>query len=100
MNLPQEIEDLLEIKAQEEMFHGDLWGDEDTTPIVEQFNIKFVDSYGGEGCGDDYWAVWSYDQDGQTFYIKLYGWYASYNGSEYEGWKFVTPREKTITVYE
>ena len=27
-------------------------------------------------------------------------WYASYHGADYSGWRFVEPRQKTITVYD
>ena len=36
----------------------------------------------------------------ETLLVKLYGWWVSYDGSNYSGWQFVTPRQKTITVYD
>lgn len=66
----------------------------------ELITVTNVDSYGGEDMGSDYWAVYSFSRDNETVFIKFYGWYASHNGSEYQGYKFVTPQEKTITVYE
>ncbi len=63
--------------------------------------VKTADSYGGEGQGDDYWAVHHFvDHD---VYIKISGWYASYDGADFDGWnslKVVAPKEKTITIYE
>jgi hypothetical protein len=59
-----------------------------------------VDQYGGEGQGDDYWLVYSFEKDGQKLLVKFQGWYDSYNGAEYSEYKVVTAQEKTITVYE
>ena len=67
------------------------------------FEFKGVDSYGGEGCGDDFWTVIETrlpDDPTTTQLVKLRGWYASYVGAEYNGWNFVQPKQKTITVYE
>jgi hypothetical protein len=41
--------------------------------------VKCIEQFGGEGKGDDIWAV--YEVDGKFF--KASGWYASYSGSEY-----------------
>jgi len=62
--------------------------------------VKEVDSYGGEDMGSDYWSVYSFTKDNEEIFVKFYGWYASHVGSEYRGYKFVAPKEKTITVYE
>lgn len=66
----------------------------------ELITVTNVDSYGGEDMGSDYWAIYSFSKDNETVFIKFYGWYASHYGSEYRGYKFVTPQQKTITVYE
>lgn len=66
------------------------------------FEFKGVDSYGGEGMGEEYWTVIEVripNQD-ETALVKLNGWYASYEGADYTGWSFVQPKQKTITVYE
>ena len=66
------------------------------------FEFKGVNSHGGEGEGSDYWTVIlirnPINHDEQ-YHIKFQGWYASYNGAEYEDWSFVEPKQKTITVY-
>ena len=67
---------------------------------IDGVETKYIDSYGGEGQGEEYWGVYSFKRDEETVYVKAHGTYASYCGSEYEGWYFVTPREQTITVYE
>lgn len=63
-------------------------------------DYKFVDSFGGEGMGDDYWSVYSFFKGEEKVYVKFHGWYQSYNGAEYTDWFFVEPKQKTITVYE
>lgn len=67
--------------------------------VVKLF--KPVASFGGEGKGDQYWCVYEFvGHQGEVAYVKFYGWYQSYNGSEYSDYKFVTPQEKTVVVYE
>jgi hypothetical protein len=36
----------------------------------------------------------------ESVYVKFSGWYASYDGSNYDEYSFVTPQQKLITVYE
>lgn len=66
----------------------------------ELITVTNVDSYGGEDMGSDYWAVYSFTKDNEECFIKFYGWYASHYGSEYRGYKFVNPQQKTVTIYE
>jgi hypothetical protein len=70
----------------------------------KNMNVSFelLDSYGGEGQGDDFWSVYKFtdNRDGEEVLVKFEGWYASYSGAEYENCFVVQPREKTITVYE
>lgn len=73
--------------------------DEGEIPLND-WEVEQVQQFGGEGEGDQFWVVFSFTKDGETKYVKFYGWYESYNGTEYEGYKFVTPQEKVITVYE
>ena len=66
------------------------------------FEYKGVDSHGGEGEGSDFYIVIQIrnpDNHDEQYYIKFQGWYASYDGAEYESWSFVEPKQKTITVY-
>lgn len=75
------------------------WRNETVIP----FQYKFVSDFGGEGMGDEYWTVIEVrdpTNPDETLLVKLYGWYASYDGSNYSDWQFVTPRQKTITVYD
>lgn len=59
--------------------------------------MKTVDSYGGEGMGEDYWVVWYFPV--ADIHVKFHGWYQSYEGSEYEGMYLVEPREVVVTQY-
>lgn len=66
------------------------------------FEYKCVYHYGGEDMGSDYYVVIvirNPDNHDEKYYIKFQGWYASYEGAEYEDWFFVEPKQKTITVY-
>ena len=78
----------------EEMMSG--WGPDTLGP----FKLKVEKDYGGEDQGSDYWAVWSFtDYSGDVAYVKFYGYYQSYDGAEYQGWKFVTPKLVTVTQW-
>lgn len=89
--------------ASELMHEGDYQSDWGNWDEQLPFEFKSVDSFGGEGCGDECWTVIEVrdptNQD-ETLLVKLYGWYASYDGADYSDWQFVTPRQKTITVYD
>jgi hypothetical protein len=61
---------------------------------------RHEDNYGGEGQGDDYWSVYSFTRGDEKVYVKFDGWYASYNGAEFNEWFFVEPKEKVITVFD
>lgn len=64
------------------------------------FKLKLEKDYGGEDQGSDYWAVWSFtDDSGNVEYVKFYGYYQSYDGADYQGWKFVTPKLVTVTQW-
>lgn len=72
--------------------------------LVEYFNknniqYQFVDNYGGEEQGRDYWSVYSFTDGDNVVYVKFEGWYASYNGSEYEDFYFVEPRQVQVTQF-
>jgi len=69
---------------------------------LELGEIKEIHQHGGEGEGD-YWESVKYFKD-HDIYIKVEGFYQSYNGTEFYGnWKCasqVIPKEKIITVYD
>jgi hypothetical protein len=60
-----------------------------------------VDQQGGEGQGE-HWHSVKYFPD-HDIYIKVTGYYSSYDGTEIDGWNScseVKPRQKVITVYD
>lgn len=60
--------------------------------------IEFIEKQGGGEGGGEY--CYTVLKIGDAFYKIEYSYY-SYNGYEfYEGFSLVTPKEKTITVYE
>ena len=60
--------------------------------------LKLFEHYGGEGQGDIYYDV--YHHIPSDTYIKLEGYYSSYNGVEYyDGWSKVKPVEKVAYDY-
>jgi len=60
-------------------------------------DYKLVQPHGGEGQGDDYYAVYHFiDHD---VYIKFKGYYSSYEGFEYQNMCEVFPQEVTITKF-
>jgi hypothetical protein len=63
--------------------------------------LTLVDSYGGEGQGDDYWMVLKLTQGDVVRTFKMNGYHVSHDGSYYDGpFVEVTPKLKTITVWE
>lgn len=62
--------------------------------------VSLVDSFGGEGQGDDYWMVLSITSGDVTRYFKMSGYHVSHDGSYYEGpFEEVNPKQETITVW-
>lgn len=58
-----------------------------------------VEDFGGEDMGSNYYKVVKFTRGDETVFIKFQGWYASYDGSYYEGWGFVTPKEVVKVEY-
>jgi hypothetical protein len=69
---------------------------------LQQAGIDFecVEQEGGEGEGDQYHTVYKFTKGAEEVFVKFHGWYASYHGSEMNGYNIVTPKQKVITVYE
>lgn len=61
--------------------------------------VEFIEQVGGEEQGREYYSIYKFSKDEESVYVKFDGWYQSYLGAEYEGWFFVTPKEKVVTVY-
>jgi len=47
---------------------------------------------GGEGKRDKYWTVYKFSSENEEVYIKFDGWYAAYQGSEFNEWFSVKPK--------
>ena len=70
--------------------------------VIDGAVVKTVDSYGGEGQGDDFWVVVSVEKEGEvTRYVKNVGWYASYDGGYFDSTKGteVFPFKKVSTSW-
>jgi hypothetical protein len=71
-------------------------------PIEELGEIKEVKQQGGEGQANTWYSV-KYFKD-HDVYIRVDGWYSSYNGTDFDdGWNClseVKPITKEIIVYE
>lgn len=81
--------------------HNMMQGDY-STEVFDNESITVIskDSYGGEDQGSDYWQVYSFSKDNEEVFVKFNGWYASHYGTDYRDYSFVTPKEKTVVVYE
>lgn len=72
----------------------------------KNYIISLVSRYGGEDMGSEYYNVYSITPvwEGDHVYIKIEGYYSSYDGVDYDTVENsiyrVYPKEKTITVYE
>lgn len=80
------------------------YSDEDggwPTPIG---SLEKIDSYGGEGKGDEYWMVLRLTQGDVVRTFKKEGYYASHYGHEWcdygNDFSEVSPVEKTVIVWE
>lgn len=78
-------------------------GEIDGEEVPDFGTVRVVENFGGEGQGDQRYIVFKLtDEFGDEHFFKVDGYYASYDGSSWDGSELyqVTPREKTITVYE
>jgi len=64
--------------------------------------VELVEDYGGEGMGDTRYVVIKVtNNDGDETYYRKDGYYASYDGSTFDGdFREVTPRDRVVTYYE
>jgi hypothetical protein len=85
------------------------WGDTKGTYVVSDFEMwamennvakpSLVDDYGGEDMGSTYYTVHKFTRGDEEVFIKFYGFYSSYNGTDYEGFCQVFPKEVTKVEY-
>lgn len=59
-----------------------------------------VEDYGGEDMGSTYYKIIKFTRGDDVVFIKFQGYYASYNGADYEDFHVVSPTTKTVVVYE
>lgn len=76
------------------MLHGDYCPED-----FKDLEVTLEQRFGGEGQGEEYFSVYKFTDGESEEYVKFDGWYASYNGAEYEDWFFVKPKEVIQTVY-
>ena len=76
-------------------------GQEDTYDALQGggINVKLKDGYGGEGKGDEYWTIYEFSNGNESVYVQFDGWYASYDGSEFDEWFFVEPKEVKVVKF-
>ena len=77
-------------------------GQEETYNQLIQAGItaELADQYGGEGKGDKYWTVYKFSNGNESVYVHFGGWYSSYNGSEFNEWFFVEPKEVQVVQFQ
>ena len=64
------------------------------------FNAALVEQFGGEGKGDNIWAVFSVkEDDGQEILYRLRGWYASCDGASLSKVEEVESYQETVTKF-
>jgi hypothetical protein len=67
---------------------------------AENIAVLLEAAHGGEGEGEEYWTVYSFTRGLEVVFIKLDGYYLSYDGCTYEQFYEVYAKEKSVTVYE
>lgn len=94
----EEIVKILKEKFEiSEVAHGDFG---DTDNFVEEIGIsKEVDSYGGEEQGSEWYSVRYFPE--HDVYIKIEGWYSSYEGTYFDDSEYleVFPTEIIVKKY-
>lgn len=81
----------------EEDFYGSAYG-EFSVDIPELGTVRLVDSYGGEGQGEDYWKVFEI----QGLYYKFDHYYTSYESTPWHDECTIFPvvgKEVTVTKW-
>lgn len=81
-----------------ELIYND-FGKADKARFIEEFGkYSIVASKGGADEGSEFWIVYYFDE--HDVFIKVDGYYTSYDGvSEIEAFE-VFPKEVTITIYQ
>lgn len=91
--------EILNILNEKEISWSDLGYGEVDWETLDLGKVVTVVSYGSEGMGDEYYAVYHFIN--HHVYIRIDGCYQLYIGAEfYEAPYEVKPEEKIITVYK
>lgn len=98
----EEIIELINEKFEDKNEFVDEYYQEDTVHFLEDLgNFEIVEDEGEyEGAGEECHRVWYFkDHD---VYIRLDGWYASYDGTHWEDedFKIVKPVDRMVRFYE
>jgi hypothetical protein len=81
-----------------EFFNSD--ADYDNESFTEaDIKFKLMSRHGGESEGEDYWSVYKFTSGTDGVFVKFDGYYYSYDGSTFDSWFFVTPKEVMVTQY-
>lgn len=96
--------DLAQMFVRSELFYGDFnqaQSEYDADSGVEfkkelsdaGLTVEYIDQFGGEGMGEQYYSVYKFTLGEESCHVKFDGFYASYNGADYDDWSFVEPKE-------
>jgi hypothetical protein len=82
-----------EIEDVQETFDGEGWNEKKMEALFGP--SKVVGRGGGEG--EEYWVVRHFSE--HDVYVRLPGYYSSYDGIDYEEFEQVYPHQVTMTVF-
>jgi hypothetical protein len=104
MTIQQKVTDFLNSVKNEipqEFFTEWIEKETEKALLNTKLEYAYVDGYGGEGQGEDYWHVYKFTdvETKESCLVKFDGSYYSYNGSSFDRWFFVEPREVVVTQF-
>jgi hypothetical protein len=104
MTIQQKVTDFLksdENEIPQEFFNE--WFEQETKDalLYTKLECSSVDGYGGEGQGEEYWHVYQFidNETKESCLVKFDGSYYSYDGSTFDRWFFVEPKEVVVTRF-
>lgn len=66
-----------------------------------KYILRSEESYGGEGAGDEFWTVFSMeDENNVKRYFRWDGWYSSYEGGQLDDLSEVVPTKVEVTQWK
>jgi hypothetical protein len=72
---------------------------EELTFVFLDHKFEYVQQYGGEGLGDEYWYIFSVEaNEGEKKFYKIPGWYQSHYGSEMDTDDTFEVEQKEVVV--